>query len=123
MTLNAIFSVMATNRHNLFLDSLIIWEMSVDPTSFYSRWPQIRVIMSNEGWERALNLWRKKDYKTFEKHIDLQSQAIYVSKKKFKKSLHILEDSVSNVQVDILNMQSSIICSKYDGSTLYWCFS
>ena len=37
------------------------------------------------------------------KHIDLQSQVIYVDKLFFKKGLHILEDGASSVQVDILN--------------------
>ena len=37
------------------------------------------------------------------KHIDLQSQVICVDKKFFKKSIHILEDNVSSVQVDLLN--------------------
>ena len=31
------------------------------------------------------------------KHIDLQSQVIYVDKKFFKKSTHILEDGANNV--------------------------
>ena len=33
------------------------------------------------------------------KHTDLQSQAIYDDKKKFKKSLHNLKDNASGVQV------------------------
>ena len=37
------------------------------------------------------------------KHIDLQSQEIYVEFVFSKKSLHILEDGASSVQVDILN--------------------
>ena len=43
-----------------------------------------------------LRLWRKKKIvKQFRKYIDLQSQIIYVDKKKFKKNLHILEDGAS----------------------------
>ena len=41
----------------------------------------------------------EKDPWTFKKHIDLQSQAIYDDKNDSKKSLHILEDSASGVQV------------------------
>ena len=37
------------------------------------------------------------------KTIDLQSQAIYVDKYDFKKSVHILEDGASGVEVVILN--------------------
>ena len=37
------------------------------------------------------------------KHIDLQIKEIYVDKNNLKKSLHILEDSASGVQVVILN--------------------
>ena len=46
-----------------------------------------------------------KNHKHLENTFDVQSQAIYVDNKKFKKSLHILEDGVSNVQVEILNME------------------
>ena len=42
------------------------------------------------------------NHKHLKKHIDLQSQTIHVDKKHFEKCLHILEDSASNVQVDIL---------------------
>jgi hypothetical protein len=35
-----------------------------------------------------------------------------------KKSLHILEDGASSVQVGILNTQLSKICSKYDKITI-----
>ena len=50
-----------------------------------------------------LRLWRKKKIvKQFRKYIDLQSQIIYVDKKKFKKNLHILEDGASGVQVVIV---------------------
>ena len=52
--------------------------------------------------------------KTFGKYIDLQSQAIYVDNFVFKKSLHILEDGASNVQVGIYNMDLSKICLGYD---------
>ena len=41
-----------------------------------------------------LTLWRK-EHETFETHIDLQSQAIYVDNVFFKKNLHILEDGAS----------------------------
>jgi len=46
----------------------------------------------------------RKNHKIFEKHIDLQSQAIYVENFYFKKNLHIFEDVASSVQVDTLNM-------------------
>ena len=36
-------------------------------------------------------------------HVDLQSQAIFADKTNYKKSLHILEDDASSVQVEILN--------------------
>ena len=51
----------------------------------------------------TLNFVKEKSFFFFEKHIDLQSQAIYVDKKIFKKKLHILEDGASSVQVDILS--------------------
>ena len=51
-------------------------------------------------------MWRKKSW-TFEKHIDLQSQAIFVNNLYVKKSLRILEDNASCVQVDVLNTQLS----------------
>ena len=38
-----------------------------------------------------------------EKCIDLQSQVIYVGSFFSKKSLHVLEDSASSLQVDTLN--------------------
>ena len=40
----------------------------------------------------------------------------------FKKSLHILEDSASSVQVDILNMYLSKISLKHENFTLSLCF-
>ena len=43
-------------------------------------------------------LWRNSS-QTFENHIDLQSQAINDDENNFKKSLHILEDGASGVQV------------------------
>jgi hypothetical protein len=45
-----------------------------------------------------------KNHKHMNKHIDLQSQAIYVDNFFFKKSLHILEDTPSVVQIVILKM-------------------
>ena len=54
---------------------------------------------------------------------DLQSRAIYVDKNNLEKSLHILQDSASNVQVVILNKYLSKICLKYDRITLDWWFS
>ena len=51
----------------------------------------------------ALTFVEEKIIKIFEKHIDLQSQAIYVDKCFFKKSLHFLKDGASSVQVNILN--------------------
>ena len=49
-------------------------------------------------------IWKfvKKTIITFEMHIDLQGQAIYIDKL-FMKSLHILEDGASRVQVGLLN--------------------
>ena len=44
---------------------------------------------------KIINIW---------KHIDLQSQTFYVDRRNFKKSLHILKDGTSNVEVGILNM-------------------
>jgi hypothetical protein len=41
----------------------------------------------------------EKKTQTFQEHIDLQSQANYDDKKYSKKSLHILEDGASGVQV------------------------
>ena len=35
----------------------------------------------------------------FKKHYELPSQALYVDKTNLKKSLHILEDNASDVQV------------------------
>ena len=60
---------------------------------------------------------------TFEKHIDLQSQVIYVDKVFFYKNLHILQDCASSVHVGILNTQLLKICSKYDKTTSNWCHS
>ena len=51
----------------------------------------------------TLNFVKEKS-QIFGKHINLQSQAIYVDKMFFKKSLHILEDNASSVQANILNM-------------------
>ena len=42
--------------------------------------------------EKNKNIW---------KHVNLQIQAIYVDKDKFKKSVHIFEDEASSVQVGI----------------------
>jgi hypothetical protein len=50
-----------------------------------------------------LNFVKEKNHKILTKHIDLQSQAIYVDKEVFKKKLHILEEGASSVQVDILS--------------------
>ena len=41
---------------------------------------------------------------TFREYIDLQSQAIYVDKKKFKRTLHILKDGASCVQVGAIEL-------------------
>ena len=46
----------------------------------------------------------RKHHKHLKKYIDLQSQASYVDNSYFRKSLHILEDGASSVQVGILNM-------------------
>jgi hypothetical protein len=52
------------------------------------------------------------NHKYMNKHIDLQSQAIYVDNFFFKKSLHILEDTPSVVQIGILNMEFLEDCLK-----------
>ena len=54
--------------------------------------------------------YEKKDCKHFPKHVDLQSQAIYVDKNNLEKSLHILQDSASSVQVVILIKYLSKFC-------------
>ena len=56
----------------------------------------------------------RKCHKKYEKHIALQSQAFYVDRIFFRKSLHILKDGASSVQVDILNMCLSKICLKHE---------
>jgi hypothetical protein len=44
----------------------------------------------------------KKNPQTFKKHIELQSQAINVDKNNTKKSLHILGNGASGVQVGVI---------------------
>ena len=41
--------------------------------------------------------------KKSQNHVDLQSQAIYDEKKISKKSLHVLEDGASGMQVVVIN--------------------
>ena len=43
-------------------------------------------------------LWRKKSW-TFKTYIDLQNQVIFASESLFQRSLHILEDGASGVQI------------------------
>jgi hypothetical protein len=44
----------------------------------------------------------KKNPQTFKKHIELQSQAINVDENNTKKSLHILGNGASGVQVGVI---------------------
>ena len=44
-------------------------------------------------------------------HLDMQSQAIYDDQNKSKKSLHILEDIVSGVQVG--DIEQVIVCNLF----------
>ena len=61
-----------------------------------------RCLMLSESVSKLytnLNLVVKKNHRHFRKHIDLQGQAIYDDKNNSKKSLHILTDDASGVQV------------------------
>jgi hypothetical protein len=61
----------------------------------------------------TLNFVKDKNHKHLKKHIDTQCRAVDVDKKN-SKSLHILEDGASSVQVEILNTSLSKICFEYD---------
>ena len=55
-------------------------------------------------WKRVKTLsFINKKFIDIQKNIDLQGQSIYVEKNNSKKSLHILEDSASGVQVRDIN--------------------
>ena len=53
-----------------------------------------------QNYTLTLDFVKKKIIDISKKHTDLQSQANYDDKKDSKKSLHILEDGASGVQVD-----------------------
>lgn len=57
----------------------------------------------------------KENSSTFDIHIDLQTEAIYIEKLFFMESVRILEDSASSVQVGILFK----LCVKYDKITFF----
>ena len=66
----------------------------------------------------TLNFLKKYKSWTFQKHIDLQSQADYDDKKNSKKNLHTLEDGASGVQVgDIKQVTCQNNCLKYNKIT------
>ena len=57
----------------------------------------------------------KKKIPDTSRNIDLQSQAIYDDKENSKKTLHILEDNVSGVQVSVIEqatLKSFVRCQK-----------
>ena len=59
------------------------------------------------------------NYRQFQKHTDLQSQAIFYDKKNnSKKSLHILEDGASGVQVGDIEQVIVKICLNHNIITL-----
>jgi len=55
----------------------------------------------------------------FRNFFGLPSQALYVDKSNFKKSLHILEDNASDVQAVKMNKWLTEFCLKYNKITWF----
>ena len=78
--------------------------------------PCIGLSESNSKIYTNFEFCAEKNHKDLKTHW-FTKQAIFVDKLFFKKSLHILEDSVDNVQVDILNTQLLKLWLKHDKIT------